>query len=484
MATKKNEGGASIRFDDFVKLVRPDPNKTEPVSLLNGYVGASTSDDKIRLYADSSLAEYIDIAIADILHSIPNNEDPLGGSQLWVKQSANVNHNAGTDFAQGDMYNDYMGNMYSPGDTAAMGAAGPGISAVCTIGPTILTRNVICRRTRFICPTPVSRLVICTITRPTINCPVFTVRGCPQPSLVDGCPSALGCTIQTGTTVINPGNPVTRQFGADDTAYAANYSDGDMYNDYMQNAYEPESFGGGAGAAGTTFGPATIIHTSPVICNPIRTFNPACRKSFLVICPPRTCFLGTRYPTRITLAGCPTDFCATDFTRVTRTVTTITRATDFTRGLNPFDSDYGAGAAEDYSGADYGTADYGTADYGTGDMYDSYMQNDYSGEMGDMAGQPLDTSGVTNHCPPPTQVCAIPPITRFPQQCGGITQPWITRCQVTRPWNTRCRPTIPFATRCCNIRPTLPITRCCPTQVCPTHVMVTRCQVTQATRCF
>jgi hypothetical protein len=437
MATKKNEGGANIRFDDFIKLVRPDPGKTEPISLLNGYVGESSSEDKIRLYADSSLAEYVDIAKADILHSIPNNDDPLGGSQLWVKQSASISHNAGTDFAQGDMYNDYMGNMYSPGDAASMGAGA--ISAVCTIGPTLLTRNIICRPTRFVCPTPVSRLIICTLPQQTRLCPVLT-RACPQPSLVDACPSALGCTI--GRTVINPGLG-TQAFGADDTSYTANYSGGDMYNDYMQNAYEPESFGP------PSPWPTTTINTSPVICLMQPTRTTICQRSIFIICrPPQTCFLGTRFPTRITLAGCRTDFCATDFTIPTPTIITTRAATDFTRVTRPFDED----TSTSFGG-----------DYGSGDLYNSYMQNDYSGDMGSMAGNPLDTSAIaTAACTIQVTGAACTIQQTFVVQCRPtlplntrccITQQWNTRCCITLPWNTRCCVTQIWNTRCCITRP-------------------------------
>jgi hypothetical protein len=452
MATKKNDGGVNLRFDEFVKQVRPDPNKTEPISLLHGYIGESTSDDKIRLYADASLAEYVDIAKTDILYAIPNEQDPLGGSQLWVKQSASVNHASGDAFAQGDMYNDYLGNMYTPGDTGSMagGAATQlctgAITQICTVGPTLLTRNIVCRPTRFICPTPNSRLVICTLPPRTSFCPILTRNGCPNPSWVDGCASALGCTIATGTTVINPGRTV--QFGAD----ANTYSSGDMYNDYMQNSYEPqdasgggtEAFGGGTGFPPTSpamchFGPSILT-----ICPP-KTFAGSCRSKW-VFCQPKTCFLGTRpFPTKVTLAGCPSDFCATDFTKF---------RTDVIGGFRPHDQQMGV---------DYGTTDYSGADYGSGDMYNAYMQDDYTGEMGaGTPGQPLDTSGFTQHCPPPTQICAAP-ITRIPVQCGGvtITQPFQTRCCVTQVWNTRCCITRQWQTRCCvTIQPT----RCCNTK--------------------
>jgi hypothetical protein len=337
------------------------------------------------------------------------------------------------------MYNDYMGNMYSPGNTTAMGAGA--ISAVCTIGPTLLTRNIICRPTRFICPTPVSRLIICTLPQQTRICPIIT-RACPQPSLVDGCASALGCTI--GRTVINPGFG-TQAFGADDTSYTANYSGGDMYNDYMQNAYEPESFGPPPITTGGL--------TNPVICHLQPTHTTICQRSIFIYCPPQTCFLGTRFPTRITLAGCRTDFCGTDFTRPTTTIITTRAATDFTRGARPFDDD---------------TSTAFGGDYGAGDLYNSYMQNDYSGDMGGMAANPLDTSAAaTAACTVQvTQaVCTIQPTIQL--QICRPTLIFNTRCCITQPWNTRCCITVPWATRCCITQPWN--SRCCITRppACP-----------------
>jgi hypothetical protein len=434
MATKKNEEGLNIRYDDFVKLIRPDPNKPEPVSLLNGYIGESTSEEKIRLYADASLTEFVDIAKADILHAVPNSDDPLGGSQLWVKQSASVNYNTGDAFSDGDMYNDYMGNMYSPNNTTMA----PGISLNCTIGPTLLTRNVICRPTRFICPTPVSRLVICN--QPiTTTLPQLTRNGCPQPSLVDGCASALGCTINR-TTVINPATIATKQFGTDDTVtgFGNEYGSGEMYNDYMQNAYAPD-----ANEAGTaTIGAATIINTSPVICR----FGPAtltvqCRPSLLYVCITRnqrfcpvTCRFGTRYD--FITSRCPINSlaCATDFTIPNTTV-----AQTGTIGGG------GIGRMDDT------VTGFGN-EYGTGDMYNGYMQNDYAGET---AGAGIDDTVVRPNIATNTVVCQVQPT--FTVACQ-ITQVWNTRCCITQPLQSRCCPTVPFASRCC-------VSKYCPTWV-------------------
>jgi hypothetical protein len=411
MANEK-KGGAGIRYDDFVKIVKPDPGSTEQVVLLHGYVGASVTDDKIRLYSDASLMEYADIAKADVVYSLPNNDDPLGGSRLWVKQSANVNYADAQGYAQGDMYNSYMNDQYSPGaESYGAGAA----TLACTIAP--LTRTPVCRPTRFICPTPVSRLVICTLPpRTRLGCPQPTLAACPQPSWVDACPSQWGCTIQTGTTVINPGTGGA-QFGAD-------YTGGDVYNDYMQNSYE-----GGTEAFGPqptttiTLQPTTqtrtiVWPTSPIICRrSIRVWD-CWRPTRPAWCPPVTCQLGTIRPTTWPSLACNSIACATDFTRP-QTGTTV---------INPG------------GGAQFG------ADYAGGDVYNDYMQNSYEGAGTEAFGP----GGATS-----PQIC-LQPVTLTTCQPSRLivcqaTSPVICRlsvpvwrCITRQQQRSICRPCIPI----------------------------------------
>lgn len=377
MANEK-KGSTGIRYDDFVKNVRPDPGSTEQLVLLNGYVGASTSDDKIRLYSDASLNEYADIAKTDIVYSLANADDPLGGSRIWVKQSANVNYaDTAQNYAQGDMYNSYMNDMYTPG-TQAMGAGAATIA--CTIGQ--LTNTTVCRPTKFICPTPVSRLVICTLPpRTRIGCPPpVTLAGCPQPSWVDACPSQWGCTIQTGTTVINPGG------GAQ---FAGDFTGGDVYNDYMQNNYQPGAEAMGAGAATTPQVCAQLVTTTGCYSLPVhcRITNPIlCRQSSPIICRitrnspwcPVTCALGTIRPTTFPSIACYTPACGTDFTRPQ---TTTIAATDFTRPQTAAVA--GAGVGGQFAG-----------DFTGGDVYNDYMQNAYDPGMENFGPAPATSPQV------------------------------------------------------------------------------------------
>lgn len=393
MANEK-KGSTGIRYDDFVKIVKPDLGSTEQVVLLHGYVGESSTEDMIRLYSDASLSEYADVAKSDILYSLPNDDDPLGGSRLWVKQTANVNY--ADAYSQGDMYNNYMNDQYTPG-AEAMGAA----SQFCTISP--LTRTAVCRPTRFVCPTPVSKLVICTLPKKTLlACPIPTkLSGCPNPSWVDGCPSQWGCTIQTGTTVINPGG----QFGDE-------YAGGDVYNDYLQNTYEgdgSEEFG----IQPTIVQPTVITTTRTITIRrtvPLwQCWRPTRNAPW---CPPVTCHIGTIRPTKW-----PSLACTTQQTTTIQTGTTI---------INP-----GGGGqfGDDYTG---------------GDVYNDYMENAYDGGAEEFGG-----GGITNNqicmqqisanCVTRNFVCPSRLVIQcFTRQAG--------RCITRQQQRSICRPCIPVTT--------------------------------------
>ncbi|MFN0037062.1 MAG: hypothetical protein ACKVUS_18560, partial [Saprospiraceae bacterium] len=86
MATTKGQG---VRRDAFVKNVRPDPKSTEELVLLQGYIGDSDIPGHVRVYSDPVLSDFIELPEQDILYAEPvsTEEDPLGGSRLWVKQT-------------------------------------------------------------------------------------------------------------------------------------------------------------------------------------------------------------------------------------------------------------------------------------------------------------------------------------------------------------------------------------------------------------
>lgn len=101
-----------VRRDDFIKNVRPDPKSTDELVTLRGYIGDSDLDGHVRVYADAGLSDFIELPERDILYSDPvsKEEDPLGGSRLWVKKTTifttgNPNHanRIKSSFLQGDL---------------------------------------------------------------------------------------------------------------------------------------------------------------------------------------------------------------------------------------------------------------------------------------------------------------------------------------------------------------------------------------------
>src|SRR3954462_5250168 len=81
---------SKLRYDDFISKVIPDPAKVEPTLLLSGFVGRGGAEGAVRIYSDPSLNKWVDVPEADIVHSMPIPDSPLGGSHLWVKRSAEI----------------------------------------------------------------------------------------------------------------------------------------------------------------------------------------------------------------------------------------------------------------------------------------------------------------------------------------------------------------------------------------------------------
>jgi hypothetical protein len=60
------------------------------VTLLTGYLGASSEEDHERLYLSPDLSNYVEIPKAAILHQapLPKEQDAHGGVTVWVKKDA------------------------------------------------------------------------------------------------------------------------------------------------------------------------------------------------------------------------------------------------------------------------------------------------------------------------------------------------------------------------------------------------------------
>src|SRR6267142_2720068 len=82
--------GSKIRYDDFIADIHPDPATPEPTILLSGFIGRADADGTVRIYPDPSLGTWYDVPEADIVHTLPIPDAPLGGSYVWVKSSAQI----------------------------------------------------------------------------------------------------------------------------------------------------------------------------------------------------------------------------------------------------------------------------------------------------------------------------------------------------------------------------------------------------------
>lgn len=111
MATTSKSG---LRFDEFVKNIRPDPKSNDPLVMLQGYIGKSDLDGHVRVYSDPALSDFIDLPERDICYADPvkPEEDPLGGSRLWVRKTTvftagdpNLANRIKSSFLEGDLVN-------------------------------------------------------------------------------------------------------------------------------------------------------------------------------------------------------------------------------------------------------------------------------------------------------------------------------------------------------------------------------------------
>lgn len=48
-------------YDEWVGQVRPDPRNTDPLTLLQGYIGPSSESGHIRVYSDETLNSFVEV---------------------------------------------------------------------------------------------------------------------------------------------------------------------------------------------------------------------------------------------------------------------------------------------------------------------------------------------------------------------------------------------------------------------------------------
>jgi hypothetical protein len=482
----------SIKYDAFVKAVRPDAKSTEDTVHLEGFIGESSVPDHFRLYSDASLNEFVEIPTDAVLHAIANSkeESHLGGSKLWIKKSAvytygnpAMTNRPQASFLDGDLMQGYMDSMYQPDAGAGMGNMGGGISQPITgcVGP--VPQSVLCPINSRFCPQ--SRFI----------CPPQTLIACPSRF----CPSKLFCptfgacpSIACQSIACNPGGGGGRPFDANQGGsdqFGGNfnpYFDGDLYQGYMDSMYQPDAgtagmqdgggmgnMGGGASQPITGCVQPTIITINPVVCggtitSPITRFSPVCppqRTIIPVLCPTRPNFPPCNFPRTLPWTTCPRPtitrpiFCP--ITGGGGPIVSIADCPSFpcppggidTRVVNPNPNiGGGIGGMNEQFGGDFNP-------YFDGDLNQAYMENMYQPQAdagGNMAGPaslsticgtgavsitcPIRT--ITVGCSEPSRFVICNPVSRF-VICQ--TQLFNSRCCITRNGRiticVRCVPT-------------------------------------------
>jgi hypothetical protein len=125
---KEMANKSTIKQDAFVAKVAKHPTRS---LLFKGFVGKAKQAGYTRIYSDAELTDYVDVPTNAILHSQPASaqDSPLGGSYLWVKSEAIINHGPAYNgdmkaFMEGPIYQDYKKQM----EAASKGEGGAGVT--------------------------------------------------------------------------------------------------------------------------------------------------------------------------------------------------------------------------------------------------------------------------------------------------------------------------------------------------------------------
>jgi hypothetical protein len=129
-----------LQQDPLVEGLLPDPSQVNlNVDVLTGFLGNSTQAEYVRLYLTPALDMYLEIPRQAVVQSqsLVSEQNPLGGTVLWVKQDADIVLHTRTNLRQRQAQ--FLGGSinttrFSQADiqgmtsaeAAALGAAGQG----------------------------------------------------------------------------------------------------------------------------------------------------------------------------------------------------------------------------------------------------------------------------------------------------------------------------------------------------------------------
>ena len=194
---------------NFIRQIVSDPKNVPDVTLLTGYLGASSEEGHERLYLSTDLANYVEIPKAAILHQapLPKEQDPHGGVTLWVKKDAALQYKMAP--AAQALANYFAGAIQAGAQGAApvarpipatlggpvCGVTLPNIcqvvSAACTFDTCGFDCSVVCPTQQVTCPAGcgVDSFVLCPTHR--LPCPTHP----PQATCLPNCTHATPCLL-------------------------------------------------------------------------------------------------------------------------------------------------------------------------------------------------------------------------------------------------------------------------------------------------
>ncbi|MDB5241781.1 MAG: hypothetical protein JWP57_2406 [Spirosoma sp.] len=263
------ENKAKYQLDDWVGAVRSDPRNMDQLTMLQGYLGASSEAGHIRVYSDDSLNTFVEVPEEAILYSVKMApaESSLGGSKLWLRADAVITfgdpklaNRPKSTFLEGDIMQQYgaspagqtdmtqmAGAMGGQGDTTGqrVQAMATNLQVFCPPQATLAAHASVC----LICPP--SRVVICppkTVIASCFRtiCNLLTCRRtlCGPQSCIPVLCGGGGCQLGTQITGTNsiacgpglPGGPVVNpgfapMGGQPDTTQIGGYYG--TFNPYM-----------------------------------------------------------------------------------------------------------------------------------------------------------------------------------------------------------------------------------------------------------
>lgn len=177
---RKGTARSALKQDALVERLAPDPAAPADVVVLSGFVGTSARPGYWRLYLTADLAQYVEIADADIVHHQPiaDTQSTVGGTTLWVRRSATLAH---TQTASREVQAQFLTGAIASGAAAGAGAARAAV------------RGKVHYDSVNLCPTDVGPCAS------DVRCPTASWRFCPTERCgsafcqSDACGTHLGC---------------------------------------------------------------------------------------------------------------------------------------------------------------------------------------------------------------------------------------------------------------------------------------------------